>query len=264
MVVSIGVMSSSQPNTTSRRSSPARTSSSVASRRHHSKKGSPAVEVYIRPLLPTFAWPELAGYRSSPPSRLWPSVTPCSKCFRHLRLIFLSVSSGCVKVYLRCCIFCNDNVHVTVVCFKYFRHMFQVFHLDVAKVDLGVAHVAIVIHACFKCFKSTTSVAHVLTANSLTSAMALPWSPSVPTANLLERRSWGRWQRGCGKQRECGRLNKRCGGGLGHLDGRRGRGTGSCKRMWNEQQAPASRHRRSSRHPGANHTFFPFLSIFLA
>ena len=29
--------------------------------------------------------------------------------------------------------------------------MFQAFHLDVAKVDLGVAHVAMVIHAYFKC-----------------------------------------------------------------------------------------------------------------
>ena len=30
--------------------------------------------------------------------------------------------------------------------------MLQMFHLDVSKVDLGVAHVAMAIHACFKCF----------------------------------------------------------------------------------------------------------------
>ena len=30
--------------------------------------------------------------------------------------------------------------------------MLQMFHLDVQNVDLGVAHVAMAIHACFKCF----------------------------------------------------------------------------------------------------------------
>ena len=54
--------------------------------------------------------------------------------------------------------------------------MLQMFHLDVLKVDLGVAHVAMAIHACFKyficfhtyvanvlsgCFKSRSSVARV-------------------------------------------------------------------------------------------------------
>jgi hypothetical protein len=29
--------------------------------------------------------------------------------------------------------------------------MLQMFHLDVSKVDLGVAHVAVAICACFKC-----------------------------------------------------------------------------------------------------------------
>jgi hypothetical protein len=31
-----------------------------------------------------------------------------------------------------------------------FRLMLQVFHLDVAKVDMDVAYVAMTIHACFK------------------------------------------------------------------------------------------------------------------
>jgi hypothetical protein len=55
--------------------------------------------------------------------------------------------------------------------------MLQMFHLDVSKVNLGVAHVAMAIHACFKhmfhlfrmyvanvssrCCKSKFSVAHV-------------------------------------------------------------------------------------------------------
>ena len=30
--------------------------------------------------------------------------------------------------------------------------MLQMFHLNVSKVNLGVAHVAMAIHACFKCF----------------------------------------------------------------------------------------------------------------
>jgi hypothetical protein len=29
---------------------------------------------------------------------------------------------------------------------------FQMYHLNVSKVDLGVAHVAVATHACFKCF----------------------------------------------------------------------------------------------------------------
>jgi hypothetical protein len=33
-----------------------------------------------------------------------------------------------------------------------FRFMLQMFHLDVSKVDLGVAHVALATHACLKCF----------------------------------------------------------------------------------------------------------------
>jgi hypothetical protein len=41
-------------------------------------------------------------------------------------------------------------MHVLSVCFKYFRHMLQVFHINVAKVDLNVVYVAMVIHTCFK------------------------------------------------------------------------------------------------------------------
>jgi hypothetical protein len=58
--------------------------------------------------------------------------------------------------------------------------MLRMFYLDVSNVDLGIAHVTMAIHACFKrmfqvfylfqtyvanvlfgCFKSTSSVAHV-------------------------------------------------------------------------------------------------------
>jgi uncharacterized membrane protein (DUF485 family) len=35
--------------------------------------------------------------------------------------------------------------------------MLQVFHLDVAKVDLDIAYVAMAIHACFICFQTYVS-----------------------------------------------------------------------------------------------------------
>jgi hypothetical protein len=38
------------------------------------------------------------------------------------------------------------------VCFKCFRLMLQLFHLNIAKVDLDIAYVVMAIHACFKCF----------------------------------------------------------------------------------------------------------------
>jgi hypothetical protein len=42
-------------------------------------------------------------------------------------------------------------------------HMLQIFHLDVSKVDLDVAHVSMAIHACFKCFICfQTYIANVL------------------------------------------------------------------------------------------------------
>jgi dolichyl-phosphate-mannose--protein O-mannosyl transferase len=42
--------------------------------------------------------------------------------------------------------------HVASVCYKCFRSMLQMFYLNVSNVDLGVAHVAMTIYACFKCF----------------------------------------------------------------------------------------------------------------
>jgi hypothetical protein len=37
-------------------------------------------------------------------------------------------------------------------CFKSFRLKVQLFHLNIAKVDLDIAYVVMAIHACFKCF----------------------------------------------------------------------------------------------------------------
>jgi hypothetical protein len=41
-------------------------------------------------------------------------------------------------------------MHVASLCFMCFRHLFQMFHLDISKVDLGVAHVSMATHSCFK------------------------------------------------------------------------------------------------------------------
>ena len=42
------------------------------------------------------------------------------------------------------------KMHVSSTCFKCFILMLQVFYLDVVKVDLDVAHVAMAIHAYLK------------------------------------------------------------------------------------------------------------------
>jgi hypothetical protein len=42
-------------------------------------------------------------------------------------------------------------MHVASGCFKCFRRMLQVFHLDVAKVDMDVAYVSIATQVCCKC-----------------------------------------------------------------------------------------------------------------
>jgi hypothetical protein len=46
------------------------------------------------------------------------------------------------------------ETHVASVCckcFRCFRGMFQVFRINVAKVDWDVAYVAMIVHVCCKC-----------------------------------------------------------------------------------------------------------------
>jgi hypothetical protein len=68
-----------------------------------------------------------------------PPAMPCFKCFRR---IFSSVLSGfciCCNGYIR---ILQAYIYVASICFKCFRsfrYLFQVFHLDVAEVDLDVA-----------------------------------------------------------------------------------------------------------------------------
>jgi hypothetical protein len=55
--------------------------------------------------------------------------------------------------------------------------MFKMFHLDFSKVNLGVAHVAMAIHACFKCFIFQTYVANASSGccNSRSGVAQLLW-----------------------------------------------------------------------------------------
>jgi hypothetical protein len=65
------------------------------------------------------------------------------QCFRCFKVMFQVSHLDFVKVDLRCCICCNQYMHVASLCFKCFRYMFQVFYLD-------VAYVAMVLYVCSK------------------------------------------------------------------------------------------------------------------
>jgi hypothetical protein len=62
---------------------------------------------------------------------------------RHFRLMFQVFHLNVAKVDLGCCICCSDNIHMlqayVFMCFSCFKSMFQVFHHDVAEVYLDVA-----------------------------------------------------------------------------------------------------------------------------
>jgi hypothetical protein len=73
--------------------------------------------------------------------------------FQAFQTFVSSVLSGCCKSrpgMLQWAIYacCKPSFN----CFMCFRRLFQMFHLDVSKIDLGVAHVAMAPHACFKYF----------------------------------------------------------------------------------------------------------------
>jgi hypothetical protein len=106
----------------------------------------PVAEVYAGPTSP---WPKLTGYSSSPQvgrGRWWCRVS--------------SVWSGCCKsiswdvAYIAMTIYtCYMRMFSSIS--GVFRLLFEVFHLDVAKVDLDVAYVAMTKYACFAslCFR---------------------------------------------------------------------------------------------------------------
>jgi hypothetical protein len=70
-------------------------------------------------------------------------TTLCFKCFMRFRLMFQVFHLDVAKVNLRCCMCCNENIRMLqAYASSVFRRMFQVFHLD-------VAYVAIALPACF-------------------------------------------------------------------------------------------------------------------
>jgi hypothetical protein len=61
-----------------------------------------------------------------------------------------------VKVDLRCCICCNGNIRTLQAYVSNVSSvstcLFQMLHLDVSRVDLVLNMMQMVIHVCFKCF----------------------------------------------------------------------------------------------------------------
>jgi hypothetical protein len=82
----------------------------------------------------------------------------CFKCFRRFMLMFQVFHLDVAKVDLRCCICCNDNIcMLQVYVFKCFRCIFQVFHLDVAYTCMLQGYV----YKCFRCLIRMLQVFHL-------------------------------------------------------------------------------------------------------
>jgi hypothetical protein len=93
-------------------------------------------------------------HRSSPPRRTRAGKHYVFKYFRRFRLMFQVFHLNVTKVDPGCCICCKDNICMFASrYFRCFRRLFQMFHLDVSQVDPDVAHVAMATHTCFKCFR---------------------------------------------------------------------------------------------------------------
>jgi hypothetical protein len=73
-------------------------------------------------------------------------------------------------------------MHVVSVCFRCFIHMFQVFHLDVAKVDMNIAYVfynsfqvfSDVLDVCCKCFSYFRRILQVFLSGCRKSRSEMP------------------------------------------------------------------------------------------
>jgi hypothetical protein len=63
--------------------------------------------------------------------------------------------------YLDVAYVCYGSIRMFQACFRCFRLMLQVFHLDVAKVDLDVAYVAMATHMFQANISSVSSVLDV-------------------------------------------------------------------------------------------------------
>jgi hypothetical protein len=149
----------------------------------------------------------------------------CFKCFMHFRFMFQVfhlnvanrsrmlhmlqdyVSSVLDVLCLKCFIWMLHMLpwfytHVSNVCFKCsrcFGLMLQVFHLDVAKVDLDVAYIAMAIHAsvCFKyfiCFRCMLHVFHLDVSKVDLREHMLQWRHRLANSSLPQHACccWGR------------------------------------------------------------------------
>jgi hypothetical protein len=92
---------------------------------------------------------ERGGLRhcSPPPDRSWPrGRTLYFQVFQtfHTYIYYVSsvLSKYCRSQSAILHMLQRQYTHVVSLCFKCFSHLFQTFHLDVSKVDLGIAHVA--------------------------------------------------------------------------------------------------------------------------
>jgi hypothetical protein len=141
-------------------------------------------------LPPHYTRAPLAGYRSSPPGKSWPSAMLCFKCFRRMfsrvssrycvcyhgyicmlqvyvscyknmfqvfQTYVLTVSSGCCRSESECCITCMLQVYI-FNCFIYFIRMLQVFYMDVAYTCKGILSVLHVFQVDVLCVSAVSDV----------------------------------------------------------------------------------------------------------
>jgi hypothetical protein len=104
--------------------------------------------------------------------------------FQWFQNVYFKCLSGCYRNIFGCRITCVFQTYISSVLGVSYIYILQMFHLDVAKVDLNVVYVAMAIHVCFKrifqvfhlflgicckfsieCFKSRFGGAHVAMAS---------------------------------------------------------------------------------------------------
>jgi hypothetical protein len=76
-------------------------------------------------------------YHSSPSGRPWPSATSCFRCFKRFKVMFQVLHLNVAKVNLRCCICCNGNICMlqayVLIVSCVSNVLFQMFYLNVSK-----------------------------------------------------------------------------------------------------------------------------------
>jgi hypothetical protein len=108
-------------------------------------------------------------------------LSVCSDCFICFRRIFVSVSCGYYKSRSRCCIYMYGCKHMLLSVSCYFKRMFQVFHLDIAYILQWLytcfSCVSNVCCKCFGCFGRLLQVFHLDVAKLDLVLHMLQWDP---------------------------------------------------------------------------------------